>query len=54
VEYAKLVSPLIEAVKILKDRNQELDAKVESLLSENETLRDSLNKILVRLDALEQ
>jgi hypothetical protein len=58
VEYAKLVAPLIEAVKTLKHENeslkQALDEQVASLRAENEALKDSLNEILTRLGALEQ
>ena len=54
VEYAKLVVPLIEAVKALKSQNVELQSENMALKQENEDIRQALAKILSRLDALEK
>jgi FtsZ-binding cell division protein ZapB len=61
VEYAKLVAPLIEAVKTLKAENDEMDTRIDSLVVENEVLKEeneamqkNLQEILARLSALEK
>jgi hypothetical protein len=53
VEYSKLVAPLIEAVKLLKDENDLIRAENEALKAENQALRERDNEFEKRLAAIE-
>jgi hypothetical protein len=53
VEYSKLVAPLIEAVKVLKDENDLIRAENEALKAENQALRERDNELEKRLTAIE-
>jgi hypothetical protein len=54
VEYAKLVAPLIEAVKILKTEVNDLRSENEQLTSENQALQQTNQNIEARLAWIEQ
>ena len=49
VKYPSLISPLIASVQVLKQRNEDLSARVDQLEEENKKMKDTLQMILQRL-----